>query len=127
VTRTVTVLIDAENVRRSEWPNVPADELVERCSAWAEENGVRVVVVFDGRAPAWDETPSCVVVGTRRESADDRLASEAAELERAGDPYWLVTSDRGLRARAEAGADRAIGGGSFVRMLSPRGQIRRMP
>jgi rRNA-processing protein FCF1 len=48
------------------------------------------------------------------ESADDRIAREAAELE---GPYWLVTSDRGLRERAAARAERVIGGGSFAREL----------
>jgi hypothetical protein len=58
---------------------------------------VRPVVVFEGD-----------------ESADDRIAREAAELD---EPYWLVTSDRGLRERAAARAERVVGGGSFVREL----------
>jgi hypothetical protein len=111
---TVTVLVDGENVRRSRWPNLSPDELVERCSAWAEANRVRVVVVFDGRAPPWDETPTCVVVGTGSESADDWLAREAPGYK----PYWLVTSDRELRERAGTAADDVIGGGRFARILS---------
>jgi hypothetical protein len=57
---------------------------------------------------------SPIVVFEGEETADDRIAREAAELE---EPYWLVTSDRGLRARAGARADRVIGGGSFAREL----------
>ncbi len=48
------------------------------------------------------------------ETADDRIVREAAELD---GPYWLVTSDRGLRERAGGRADRMIGGGTFVRRL----------
>jgi hypothetical protein len=59
-----------------------------------------------------------VVVFEGEETADDRIAREAAEL---GGPYWLVTSDRGLRERAGAAADRVIGGGTFAREVRPRG------
>jgi hypothetical protein len=98
------VLIDARNVLRSRWPNVPEEELVERCQAWAEERSVDAVVVFDGEAPAGG-------VGTARESADDWIARRAGELD---GPYWLVTSDRELRERAGERADRTIGGGAFL-------------
>src|SRR5439155_14260527 len=46
-----TVLIDARNVQRSKWPNLRDEELVERAHAWAERNGKRIVLVFDGKAP----------------------------------------------------------------------------
>jgi hypothetical protein len=101
------VLVDARNVLRSRWPNVPETELVERCRAWAEKEGVTAVLVFDGRAPEG-------AIGTEKESADDWIARAAAELE---EPYWLVTSDRGLRARAGESAERTIGGGTFLREL----------
>lgn len=90
------VFVDAENVRRSAWPNVPGDELVRLVERWAADEGVDARVVFEG-----DET------------ADDRIAREAAGEER----YWLVTSDRGLRERAGEHAERVIGGGSFLRRL----------
>lgn len=93
-----TVFVDAENVRRSIWPNISRDELVELVEAWGKREGVHPIVVFEGT-----------------ETADDRIAREAAELE---GPYWLVTSDRGLRERAGRGAERMIGGGSFVRVLT---------
>lgn len=67
--------------------------------AWGEREGVEPVVVFEGR-----------------ETADDRIAREAAELD---GPYWLVTSDRGLRERAGGRAERVIGGGTFLRSLRP--------
>ena len=77
---------------------MPGGELVALVDKWAEREGVDPVVVFEG-----DDT------------ADDQIAHEAAALE---GPYWLVTSDRGLRERAGARADRVIGGGSFVRELT---------
>jgi hypothetical protein len=98
------VLVDAENVRRSRWPNIPARELADLCAAWGEDAGVEVEVVFEPR------------VGT----ADDVIAARAAELEASDVPYWLVTSDRGLRARAGPRAERVIGGGTFVGELGAR-------
>jgi hypothetical protein len=105
------VLVDARNVLRSRWPNVPEAELVERCRAWAEREGARAVLVFDGRAPEGG-------VGTEEESADDWIARAASELD---EPYWLVTSDRELRGRAGGRAERTIGGGAFLRELGLAG------
>jgi predicted RNA-binding protein with PIN domain len=96
-------------VLRSRWPNIPESELVDLVRAWGEREGVRVVLVFDGKAPPGDET-----IGTGAESADDWLAREAARLRASDQPFWLVTSDRELRARAGSGADRVIGGGAFA-------------
>lgn len=93
----VTVLVDAENVRRSVWPNIGREELVELVERWARQEGHRALVVFE------DE-----------ESADDRIARWAADPE---GPYWLVTSDRELRDRAGGGAQRVLGGGAFARLL----------
>jgi rRNA-processing protein FCF1 len=70
---------------------------VKLVDAWGEREGVRPIVVFEGE-----------------ETADDRIAREAAELE---GPYWLVTSDRELREQAGRRAERVIGGGSFAREL----------
>jgi hypothetical protein len=95
-----TVLIDAENVRRSVWPNIAEDELVALAEDWAREHGVDVLVVFEPE----DET------------ADEWLIREATRYV----PYWLVTSDRELRERAGGGAERVIGGGSFARELVKR-------
>jgi hypothetical protein len=92
------VFVDAENVRRSLWPNIPRDELTELVEAWAKREGVDARVVFEGK----------------KEIADDRIAREAAELD---GPYWLVTSDRGLRDRVARKAERVIGGGKFAREL----------
>jgi hypothetical protein len=101
------ILVDARNVLRSRWPNVPEAELVERVRSWAEGRGLRAVLVFDGAAPEGG-------VGTGAESADDWIARAAAEL---GEPYWLVTSDRELRHRAGERAERTLGGGAFLREL----------
>lgn len=92
-----TVLVDAENVRRSLWPNIPRDELEELCDRWAKRHGHEVEVVWEGAG-----------------SADDRIAREVTELE---PPVWVVTSDRGLRERVDGHAERVLGGGSFAREL----------
>jgi hypothetical protein len=55
------------------------------------------------------------VVWESHETADDRIAREAAARD---EPYWLVTSDRELRERAGGRAERVIGGGSFARVLT---------
>ena len=97
-------------MQRSLWPNIRSERLVELVRDWAEQNGVQPLVVFDGRAPLAAED----VVGTWGEIADDWIAREAP----AHQPYWLVTSDRGLRERAGGGAERVIGGGRFARELT---------
>ena len=94
------MLVDAENVRRSRWPNVSPRELEERCRAWAEARGLAVMVVWE-----------------RPQSADETIAALATELRDRGAAYWLVTSDRELRERAGGGAQRVIGGGSFLSEL----------
>ncbi len=106
--------MDGENVRRSAWPNVSAEELGDRARAWAERAGMPIVVVIDGRDPA-DSEPDVVFTGA--ESADDWIARRSAELAAVSRAYWLVTSDRGLRDRAGGQAERTIGGGSFLREL----------
>ena len=113
-----TVLIDARNVLRSQWPNVPEDELVDRCRAWADRHDHELVVVFDGTAPGRvigvepldDRT---TLVGSGGESADDWLSREAPRYPGA----WLVTSDRELRVRAGQAAELIVGGGRFLREL----------
>src|SRR4051812_22925368 len=92
-----TVLVDAENVRRSRWPNLTRAQLVESARRWAGANGLHLVVVFDGPPP--EEAPDLVA---GEPSADDWLARHAAEHV----PYWLVTSDRELRRRAGGAAAR---------------------
>ena len=85
-----TVLVDAENVRRSLWPNMSGDELVERSAAWADTHGHDAIVVWEGG-----------------ESADDRIARQVRELE---PPVWVVTSDRELRERVRPYVERIVGG-----------------
>jgi hypothetical protein len=104
-----TVLVDAENVRRSRWPNLSKTDLVARCRAWTAKEGMTLLVVFDGPPP--DDSPD-LVAGTP--TADDWLAANAAEHT----PYWLVTSDRELRRRAGAQAERVVGGGTFLALLA---------
>lgn len=100
------MIVDARNVLRSRWPNIPEGELVELVRAWADREGVAPLLVFDGRAPVEADD----VVGTGAESADDWIARESARFA----PYWLVTSDRELRRRAGGGAERVVGGGAFA-------------
>lgn len=100
---------------------MPPEEVAPRAAAWAAPRGADAVVVFDREAPGGlvgeRAESGAVVVGAGRESADDWIARRAAALAAAGARYWLVTSDRGLRARAAGAAERVIGGGAFVRAL----------
>ena len=100
------VVVDAENVRRSAWPNLSRDDLVTRARAWAQREGADLLIVFDGDAP--EDAPD--LVGSGRRSADDLIA----ELE---GPFWLATSDRELRERVRPQAARFLGGGSFLAEL----------
>ncbi len=113
-----TVIVDAENVRRSLWPNLVAAELVERLGAWAEDEGVQALAVFDGPVPDAPQHPAVEVTGTASESADDVITAEAAARAARGETVWLVTSDRDLRDRAGGAAARTIGGGTFARVLT---------
>jgi YacP-like NYN domain len=113
------VLVDARNAMRSRWPNFREERFLELTRAWGEQEGARLVVVFDGTAPdnllgvrELDERTT--VVGTGSEIADDWIAEHAPTL---GDRVWLVSSDRGLRARVAGSAERVIGGGSFAGQL----------
>jgi predicted RNA-binding protein with PIN domain len=113
-----TVLVDARNVLRSQWPNVPEEELVERCVEWAKRHGHEVVLVFDGRAPGGVVGEQrlgeqATLVGSGGESADDWLIRDAPRFPGA----WLVTSDRALRDAAGSQAGRVVGGGAFLREL----------
>ena len=92
-----TVLVDAENVRRSVWPNIPREELEQRCREWGRGHGHEVIVVWEGA-----------------ETADDRIAAEVRQL---APPIWVVTSDRELRERVADRVERIIGGGTFAREL----------
>jgi hypothetical protein len=109
------VLVDARNVQRSRWPNFRAEELVRLIGEWADGRDVRAVAIFDGGAPG--PSGGVEVIGTGAESADDWLIRETARLRAAGEPFWIVTSDRALRSAAGHGAERVIGGGSFAKEL----------
>lgn len=102
------VVVDAENTRRSQWPNLSREELVGRAREWAEREGHELLVVFDGPAP--EEAPDL----TGALNADDAIVELAGQLD---EPWWLVTSDRGLRERVGDRPSRTIGGGSFVRTI----------
>ena len=107
------VLVDARNVIRSRWPNLRERRFLELTQAWAEREGVQPLVVFDGPAPR-ERPDGLAIVGTYGESADDVIAQEAERLFDDGRRVWLVTSDRGLRARSADFVERTIGGGAFA-------------
>ena len=114
-------MVDALNVMRSRWPNLREDSFVELTRAWADREGVRVLIVFDGRAPGdrtgvWELDERTSVVGTGG-SADDWIAHHAERMASEGRRLWLVSSDRGLRARVAPYVERTIGGGSFAGQL----------
>jgi hypothetical protein len=102
------VVVDAEKVRRSFWPNMSKEELVRRARAWAAREGHDLVIVFDGKPP---EVASDLVGSG---NADDKIVELAQDLD---GTWWLVTSDRGLRERLADAPERVIGGGSFVRTI----------
>ena len=102
------VVVDAENVRRSRWPNISREQLVEWARAWAAREGHELLIVFDGEPP--EQAPD--LVGSRY--ADDTIVELTAGLDR---PWWLVSSDRGLRARLGDRPARILGGGSFSRTI----------
>ena len=106
--RRPVVIVDAENVRRSLWPNLSREELVERVRAWAARKSNDVRIVFDSSPP--EDAPD--LVGSNY--ADDAIVQLVDELE---GPVWVVTSDRGLRERLSGRVDRIIGGGRFARSL----------
>ena len=115
------VLVDAQNAMRSRWPNLGAERFVHLVRGWAEQEGVRAVVVFDGTAPggATDELEldeRVSLVGTGKGSADDWIVEHAPELVSAS-PVWLVSSDRELRSRVAPFVEHTIGGGSFAARL----------
>jgi predicted RNA-binding protein with PIN domain len=111
------LLVDAENVRRSLWPNMPEQELVERTRAWAAARGLRAVLVLDASRGEQELEDGTLVVGAGSESADAWIVRETERLREAGQPFQLVTSDRALRTEAGRGAERITGGGSFAREL----------
>jgi rRNA-processing protein FCF1 len=102
------VIVDAENVRRSLWPNLSCEELVERARALATRAGHDLLIVFDTAPP--EQAPD--LIGSSY--ADDEIVRLVDELE---GPVWVVTSDRGLRERLAGRVDRVIGGGRFARSL----------
>jgi len=102
------VVVDAENVRRSLWPNLSREELVERARDWARRDGHDLAIVFDGKPP--EDAPD--LVGAPH--ADDAIVNLVRD---AGAETWVVTSDRALRGRIGHRAARIVGGGTFVRTI----------
>ena len=117
-----TLFVDAMNVMRSRWPNLPAERLIQLTRAWADHEGVRALIVFDGQAPGHAAGTSLLdewasIVGTGAGTADDWIVKEVERMAREGHRLWLVSSDRELRQRVSPYVERSIGGGSFVKRL----------
>jgi hypothetical protein len=112
------IVVDAENVRRSVWPNVSREELVALCGRLSRDEALDVVVVFDGPAGEIDAPPGVTLLGERGRTADDLIVELSTALPAGGGS--VATSDRGLRSRLETGVS-VIGGGTFVRDLLRRG------
>ncbi len=107
---------------RSRWPNLREDRFLELARTWADREGVRALLVFDGPAPGDRSGVSELdgrtsVVGTGSGSADDWIVEEVERLAGEGHRLWLVSSDRGLHARVASNVERTIGGGSFAGRL----------
>ena len=83
------MLVDAENVRRSLWPNLSRERLTELLASWAEAEGARAVAVFDGRAP--EAVAGVEAVGTGAETADDWIARRVGRLD---EPFVLDAPQR---------------------------------
>lgn len=98
-------------MRRSLWPNLSREELVERARTWAADEGHELRIVFDGEAPE----QAADLVSSRY--GDDEIVRLANELRA---PVCVVTSDRALRARLPESVVRVVGGGSFARLLGER-------
>ncbi len=116
------VLVDARNVMRSRWPNIHEQRFLDLTRAWGEQEGARIVAVFDGAAPeerigVHELDTRTTIVGTGDGSADDWIAEHARGMALDGHQLWLVSSDRGLRDRVAGHVERVIGGGSFAGRL----------
>ena len=98
--------MDAENVRRSTWPNISQERLVDLARAWADREDAELLVVFDGEPPE----PATDLLGSGERLADDVIAGLPGR-------FTLVTSDRGLRERVGEKAEARVGGGSFLREI----------
>jgi hypothetical protein len=110
-----TIIIDGQNVRRSTWPNVDEQRLVDELERWVEsEHADAELVVY------FDASRVIAAAGNRADVrlvpyADDELVTLARERVRAGHVVLVATSDRELRRRLEAvGAEVAWGGGRML-------------
>jgi predicted RNA-binding protein with PIN domain len=126
--RATRLLIDGMNVIGSRptgwWRDRPKAirELVDLLSAYAEETGQEVAVVFDGRPVEVRAGPVEVVFASRRgpDAADDEIAERVAAD---ADPAALrvVTSDSRLAHRVRENGAEVLGAGGFRRHLDDRG------
>jgi predicted RNA-binding protein with PIN domain len=112
-----TVVVDAENVRRSAWPNVSRQRLVGLVARWVAREGVGAVVVFDGPPPPMAVPVGVELRGVAGTSADDLIVRLVPTL---SGRVTVATSDRALRDRLSRFGAEIRGGGSFLEELRER-------
>jgi predicted RNA-binding protein with PIN domain len=121
-------LVDGMNVIGSRptgwWRDRPGAMrgLAEELSAFAEESGDEVVVIFDGK-PFELEAPGIEVrFASRRgpDAADDDIAERVADDPDPADLH-VVTSDADLAARVRRAGAEVVGAGAFRRRLDELG------
>ena len=81
---------------------------MDRAREWAAREAHDLLIVFDGEPS--EQAPD--LIGSR--NADDAIVELTAGLDQ---PWWLVSSDRGLRARLGDRPARIVGGGTFSQTI----------
>ena len=121
-------LIDGNNVmgaRPDGWwrdRRAARERLVDQLDEWQRSNGDDAHVIFDGhedRELTARSRPGLTIGfsgGTGRDSADDAIASVAANAAKDPGRLTVVTSDRGLAGRLPEHAEQ-LGAGAFRRLL----------
>lgn len=84
------------------------------CGRLAREEGLDVIIVFDGAPVSVVRPKGVLLFGETGRSADDLIVEITGTL---GPGTSVATSDRGLRARLGEPGVSVVGGGTFARDL----------